>query len=123
MLDIKHATLGDILTVNLTGQLNMQGCGDLSKVLDGWLASGGSNTLIDFASVTYINSAGLKLLWRHSSLANAKAGRVVLSSVHDNVFQVFDISGLARLFQFASTFEDALILFRPPSEPAASQSE
>ncbi|WP_341991377.1 STAS domain-containing protein [Azorhizobium sp. AG788] len=123
MLDIKHATLGDILTVNLTGQLNMQGCTDLGKVLDEWLATGGSNTLIDFASVTYINSAGLKLLWRHSSLANAKAGRVVLASVHGNVFQVFDISGLARLFLFANSFEDALILFRPPSEPVAPKSE
>lgn len=115
MLDIKRATLGDILTVHLTGQLNMQGCGDLGKVLDAWLTEGGAHTLLDFASVTYINSAGLKLLWRHSSLANAKAGRVVLSSVHDNVFQVFDISGLARLFLFANTFEEALALFQESS--------
>ncbi len=123
MLDIKHATLGDILTVHLTGQLNMQGCADLGKVLDDWLNAGGANTLLDFASVTYINSAGLKLLWRHSSLANAKAGRVVLSSVHDNVFQVFDVSGLARLFQFTNTFDEALSLFQAQTETAPSPDE
>lgn len=115
MLDIKRATLGDILTVHLAGQLNMQGCGDLSTVLDAWLTEGGTHTLVDFASVTYINSAGLKLLWRHSSLVNARSGRVVLSSLHDNVFQVFDVSGLARLFLFASTFEEALAFFQAPS--------
>ncbi|MCG5237813.1 STAS domain-containing protein [Xanthobacter oligotrophicus] len=121
MLDIKHATLGDILTVNLTGQLNTLGCGQLGEVLDGWLATGGSNTLIDFAGVTYINSSGLRLLWRHHSLVTGKNGQVVFSSVHYTIFQVFDISGLAHLFQFANTFDEALGRFQPPPADGPAQ--
>ncbi|MDI4657630.1 STAS domain-containing protein [Xanthobacter autotrophicus] len=121
MLDIKHATLGNILTVNLTGQLNTLGCGQLGELLDNWLGTGGSNTLIDFAGVTYINSTGLRLLWRHHSLVSGKAGLVVLSSVHYTIFQVFDISGLAHLFQFANTFDDALVRFQaPPTDSPAT---
>ncbi|MDI4664956.1 STAS domain-containing protein [Xanthobacter autotrophicus] len=114
MLDIKHAILGNILTVNLAGQLNMQGCTQLGPVLDQWLETGGSNTLIDFAGVTYINSNGLRLLWRHHSLATGKDGLVVFSSVHYTILQVFDVSGLAHLFRFANTFDEALGLFQAP---------
>jgi anti-anti-sigma factor len=68
--------------------------------------------VIDFAGVTYISSAGLRVLLEVAKRVAAVKGKLVLCAMGRDVRQVFDLAGFAALMPLCASREEALALPR-----------
>ncbi len=68
----------------------------------------GRGLAIDFSKVDYISSAGLRALMRGVKQMQACGGAMTLYNLADDVFNVFQISGLDKVFNIVQTEEEAL---------------
>ena len=67
--------------------------------------------LLDFSNVEHLSSAALgMLITLHKQLAE-KRGQLVLVNIHPQIFEVFKITRLNKLFNIQSTTEDGLNAF------------
>jgi len=112
-MQLFYATEQDLLTVDLPSRLDRETSSELERVLMDWRSRTGRGTLIDFCHVIYIDSSGLEVLWHHGKAVREINGQVVLATVRESVFQVFEINGLADTFTFAATREEGMSLLRP----------
>jgi anti-sigma B factor antagonist len=67
--------------------------------------------LLDFRNVEHLSSAALgMLITLHKQLAE-KQGQLALANIHPQIYEVFKITRLNKLFNIQSTTEDALKAF------------
>lgn len=64
-------------------------------------AEGADRLLIDFSGLTYISSAGLRVVLKAAKKMQSKGGRVALCSLGPQVAEVFEISGFSSLSIFS----------------------
>ena len=57
----------------------------------------GKHVLLDFAKVSYVSSAGLRVLLMGEKAAKAKSSRQVLKNVSATIMEVFEITGFASI--------------------------
>ncbi|MCL2054817.1 MAG: STAS domain-containing protein [Oscillospiraceae bacterium] len=54
--------------------------------------------IVDFTSITFVSSAGLRVLLMGEKTAKVKGASMTLRKVPDDVMEIFKKSGLARIF-------------------------
>ena len=64
--------------------------------------------VIDFSALTYISSAGLRVMLGLAKTMQKKDGKLVISSLSPQVKEVFDISGFTAIFRIFATKDDAI---------------
>ncbi len=69
------------------------------------------NIILDFKSMDYISSAGLRVLLMAAKKAGKLGGKVVLACLNTNVKEVFDIAGFSNIFNIYASSEEALSAF------------
>jgi anti-anti-sigma factor len=83
-----------------------------SPILDRHLltvaAGGHTRVVVDFTSVDYISSAGLRVMLSLAKRARDQKGRAVLYGMSGGVRQVFELAGFMPLFTVAPNRSDAL---------------
>lgn len=95
MLEIKKQTIGSDMKVGLIGRLDTSSAPELEAALEN--TDGVSKLILDFESLEYISSAGLRiLLMLHKKLSKA-GGELVLTGVCDSVYEVLDITGFSDI--------------------------
>ena len=62
---------------------------------------------IDFTGVSYISSAGLRVMLMAAKKMKPVAGTIALFGMSDQIREVFQISGFAAMFTIATTEETA----------------
>ena len=58
-----------------------------------------TKVLCDFSKTEYISSFGLRIILSLSKKINKSGGQIVLSSMSPSVYEVFKISGFAKIFK------------------------
>ena len=66
----------------------------------------GGRYLYDLSDMTYISSAGLRVLLATSKQIQRMQGRFVMCAASANVRHILDISGFASIFQLVETLEE-----------------
>ena len=66
----------------------------------------GGRYLYDLSDMTYISSAGLRVLLATSKQIQRMQGRFVMCAASANVRHILDISGFASIFQLVDTLEE-----------------
>lgn len=69
-----------------------------------------TNMIIDFAAVSYISSAGLRVMLGIAKGMQAKGGQLILCTLPQQVRDVFDISGFTSIFKIVATKAEATSL-------------
>lgn len=64
--------------------------------------------VLDFQSLEYISSAGLRVILATAKTLKGKGGRMVMANVTGTVREVFDISGFGAIFSMFDSIEAAL---------------
>lgn len=64
--------------------------------------------VIDMADLTYISSAGLRVILQMLRRMQSQNARLALCSLSDDVQEVFDISGFARLIDIRNSRAEAI---------------
>lgn len=66
------------------------------------------SVLFDFSKTDYISSAGLRVLLSTTRMLMKAGSRVALSSLSQQVRQVFEIAGFTKIFPIYGSRDDAL---------------
>ena len=81
---------------------------DLSALIDQVEGDGNSAVVLNFAGVNYVNSSNIaKLLKLRKKLINDRR-RLVLCGITTNVWGLFLVTGLDKVFEFADSVSTAL---------------
>ncbi len=95
MLNISKKTEGNELTFILEGRLDTTTApsleGELRSSLDGV-----ENLVMDFTSLQYISSAGLRVLLSAQKIMN-RQGSMVVRNASDDVKEIFDVTGFSDI--------------------------
>lgn len=109
----------DIWVVAPEGRLDLTAAGELEETLTGLLNEGRSRLVMDCSTVTYIASAGLRVLVIALHRARNLKGDFHLAGVHSGVRQVLRMSGLEAVFTVHPTLADAVAALQSGATPAA----
>lgn len=89
----------DILVVDL--QNEPQFSEDLNALLDALDQGTRMDVVLNFAEVTYVNSSNIAKMLKLRKAVTTKEGRLVLCGVTSQVWGVFLVTGLDKVFEFA----------------------
>lgn len=94
-MEIKKNLNGDVLEVALVGRLDTTTAPELENELkDSY--DGVKELKMDFASLEYISSAGLRVLLSAQKVMN-KQGSMVIKNVNEDIMEVFDVTGFSDI--------------------------
>ena len=93
-MNIQTTKNGTTLTLAVEGHIDVVTAPLLEKTLnEQW--DGVTELVLDFSAVSFISSAGLRvLMWAYKQM-NARQGKMVLRHVRDEVKEIFDLTGLS----------------------------
>jgi anti-sigma B factor antagonist len=106
-----HKHPGDILVIEVEGQLIVGNRQELKqKVLDA-LEAGSKKFLIDFTRTGYIDSSGLGVLVSLSKKIRDEGGDLRLAGLNEDLRTLFELTKLDTLFAITDSAAEALAAF------------
>ena len=110
-MEINIKEVNDVNVVEFTGNLDTNTAPEAENRINGLLDNGASKILINFESLNYISSAGLRVLLATAKKMMAAGGSLKICSLNSTVQEVFDISGFSTILSVAANEADALAAF------------
>jgi stage II sporulation protein AA (anti-sigma F factor antagonist) len=93
----QYEVQGDVLIVSLEGALNSTNSAQVEADIQRHLDQGANHVLIDLNTLDYISSAGLRVVLIAAKRLKQSAGRLVLCGMHDQIRDVFTVSGFLNI--------------------------
>ncbi len=112
-MTIDQSTQNNVTVFAPSGRIDTVTSGALEDAVRRTVDDGARQLLVDFASVEYISSAGLRVFLVLAKRMRGLRGRVVLCGMGQPVRQVFQLAGFLPLFTIADSREAAWPLFAP----------
>ncbi|MBE3142607.1 MAG: STAS domain-containing protein [Planctomycetes bacterium] len=107
-MDVEVKTVGDIHVLVLMKRFDAYTAGPVEATLNKLIAQGARKVICDFSQTEYLASAGLRVLITASRNLQRASGKLVLCGIKPYVLEVFDISGLNKIFKMCDSVDAAL---------------
>jgi anti-anti-sigma factor len=107
-MDVEVKTIGDVQVLVLMKRFDAYTAGPVEARLNKLIAEGARKVVCDFSQTEYLASAGLRVLITATRSIQKAGGKLVLCSVKPYVLEVFDISGLKKIFKMYESADAAL---------------
>ncbi|BAN26559.1 STAS domain-containing protein [Caballeronia insecticola] len=107
----QYEVQGDVLIVSLEGALNSMNSAQVEAEIQRLLDQGSNDLLFDLGGLSYISSAGLRVVLIAAKRLKQSAGRLVLCGMHDQIREAFEISGFLNILNVTDTRAAALERF------------
>jgi anti-anti-sigma factor len=120
-LDIASETHGETRVLRLSGRLDTETSADFELAAHDLTAAGEKRFVVDLSGISYVSSAGLRVLLSLGKQLSGSGGTLGLCGLSDSVRQVFDLSGFSRLFNISPDLSAALGGAPVSSGPALGQ--
>ncbi len=117
-IEIRQEEQGELRVLALSGRLDTETSADLELALQDLQAAGASHFVIDLAQISYVSSAGLRVLLALAKQVDGGRGSLKLCALNDAVKQVFDVAGFSKLFAIFPDRAAALGVALPAVAPA-----
>ncbi len=101
-----HETNTAVLTIE--GRLNAVTANDLKNNIKALVADQKNHLILDLAKVTFIDSSGLSAIVSGLKTTREQGGSLKLVGLSDKTKRVFELTRLARVFEFYPDVEKAL---------------
>lgn len=108
-MDIEVKTVADAQVVMAMKRFDAYTAGAVDSTLNKLITGGARKIVVDFSANEYLASAGLRVLISQTKALQKLGGKLVLSSIKPNVLEVFDISGLKKIFKMYDSVDAALV--------------
>ena len=92
-MQIEKTMEGDIVVLNVSGQLTTATAAEFEKAVNEVLETE-SNLVLDFANLDFLASSGLRVILSTQKKINTKDGALVIRNVNKVVMDVFEMTGL-----------------------------
>jgi anti-sigma B factor antagonist len=107
-MEIKDEKVNSFTVVGLSGKLDASNAGMLESKLLSILDKNETNILVDFQSLDYISSSGLRVLLFTAKKIKELKGRFLLCSLAPHIKEVFEIAGFTAIFKIFATRDEAI---------------
>lgn len=95
-MEVKVLT-DDITTIQVSGQLDTLTAVEFEKVVQEVLEKDLEQLVLETSGLTYVSSAGLRLILTLQKEMTAKGGSFVLKNVQPEIKEIFDITGFSSI--------------------------
>jgi anti-sigma B factor antagonist len=113
-MQIVERQAGDVTILDLTGRLILDdGFEVLRQTLSRLVGRGHCKVLMNFAGVTYLDSAGVGLIACKYLTLHRYNGELKLCSLHARSYEVLHITKLLNVFESYDSEAEALASFKP----------
>ena len=99
---------GTTLIATPKGRIDGLNAGDFSDALTTAVESGDRLLLVDFSRMSYISSAGLRVILSQAKAMGAQDGRLDICAPPENILEVLRISGFDQILNIHATRVAAL---------------
>lgn len=107
-MEIIESKEGEASVFKILGRLDSNTSPELEDKISATLTNGTKNMVIDFESLEYISSAGLRIILKTTKDLKRQDGKLILCSMQDYVREVFEISGFDSFLPIATNLDEAL---------------
>jgi anti-sigma B factor antagonist len=114
--------MSDLLTVSTSdeegfvhlrfeGNLDTSSSPQAQEALNGAIEAGATKLLVDFESLDFVSSAGLRVLLATAKSLGRLGGAMHICSLNETVDEVFEISGFSTIFNVFKSRDEAVAAF------------
>ncbi len=107
-MSVEVKGVGEVKIVLVPKRFDAYTSSSVEATLTHMIAEGARKVICDFSQTEYLASAGLRVLITASKNLQRAGGKMVLCSVKPYVLEVFEISGLNRIFKMYGSADAAL---------------
>ncbi len=107
-MNITTTEVEGITIAAFEGNLDTNTAPDAEERLGELLEKGVTKILVDFTTLNYISSAGLRVLLVTTKRLGGTGGSMRLCGLNETVDEVFEISGFSTIFSVFGTRDEAL---------------
>ena len=98
-MEIIHTVIDERDILHPKGRIDTLTSPELETALQPLLDKDKVQITLDFLDVSYISSAGLRIIVKAAQNAKAKSGEVALTNLNESVSQVLEITGFQSFFR------------------------
>ena len=107
-MEITVSDAGEVKVVRIEGELDTVTSPEAEAKLTQLVDQGVKKIVINFEKLEYINSAGLRVLLMTAKQLNAINGELRVSSLNEDVREIFRMAGFTTILRVKPTEKDAL---------------
>jgi len=107
-MEVKVRKDQDLLVVSVDGRIDTVSAPSFQQQMEAFLNQGEKRIVMDFESLEYISSAGLRSILFSAKKAKAVGGTVACCSLQSMVKKVFDVSGFATMIRVFDSLDEAV---------------
>lgn len=94
---ITKSVNGTVITLTLAGRLDTVTSNLLSSELDNIVSESFDKLVLDFYSIDYMSSAGLRVIINLQKRMTARGAKLELTGLNESIKSIFDITGFTKL--------------------------
>jgi len=106
MLEFNKTKILETYTLELCGRIDSLNAPDILRELENNIQNGERNIIMDCNNLSYISSAGLRVFVKANKLLSKAEGKIIFLNMPHNCFEVFKITQLNEIFDFANSLDD-----------------
>lgn len=107
-MEIQVTASGNAWIVSVSGKLDALSASEYEKSVAQLIADGKIYLVVDFAELSYISSAGLRVLLSTAKQLKPKGGAAVFANLQEGVRDVLEMTGFSSILAIHPSVEDAL---------------
>lgn len=107
-MEIQEKKLNGTSIIRVDGRLDSKTSPEFEEKISATIENGTRNMILDFESLSYISSAGLRIILKTAKELKRMEGKLVLCALQDYVREVFEISGFDSFLPLVPTVDDAM---------------
>jgi anti-sigma B factor antagonist/stage II sporulation protein AA (anti-sigma F factor antagonist) len=111
-LRIELEEIEKVVVLRLFGRIDAASCIVLERKINMLMVENHKQLALDLSSISYLSSAGLRVLLSASKKIQEKKGNLVLFSLNEEVEEIMKIAGFDRLLPIFVKEHEALQFFK-----------
>ncbi len=111
-MKVETTQSGKTTTATVSGRVDSVNSREFEKELGAIADAGATNIILDCSGLSYISSAGLRVLLITIRKLNQAGGQLSLANMNPNIQEVLEVSGFVMLTKVFDSVEDAQKAFK-----------
>jgi anti-sigma B factor antagonist len=106
-MEIKVSKQGAVIVAALSGEIDSSTAPDAQAQLLP-LIDGGNKLVLDMQDLTFLSSAGLRIILQLYRQSTSNGGKVALANMQETIRDTMQITGFLAFFQVTESVDDAV---------------
>ena len=107
-MEIQIKDSGGACVISVAGKLDAISASDYEKAMNQLIADGKTRFVVDFSELSYISSAGLRVLLSTAKQLKPKGGLALFANLQGNVQEVIEMTGFSTILGIHDSIDSAL---------------